>query len=158
MTRHYRTYTKEQLIDAVASSGSIRQVLMKLNLKPYGGNYFTCKKYIKELGLETTHFYGCGWAKGKKLLYMTHDISDYLTNKRYIVAYKLKLRLLKEKILQPICVNCHNTIWLDNPIPLELHHKDGDKTNNYLNNLELLCPNCHALTKNYRGKNKKTIT
>jgi hypothetical protein len=38
---------------------------------------------------------------------------------------------------------------------LELHHKDGDRTNNILSNIELLCPNCHALTDNYRGSKKK---
>jgi predicted HNH restriction endonuclease len=44
---------------------------------------------------------------------------------------------------------------LGNPIPLELHHIDGDKTNNTLENFQLLCPNCHALTDSYRGKNVK---
>ncbi len=47
------------------------------------------------------------------------------------------------------------SLWLNKPIPLELHHKDGDNTNNELDNLELLCPNCHALTDNYRGRNKQ---
>jgi 5-methylcytosine-specific restriction endonuclease McrA len=43
---------------------------------------------------------------------------------------------------------------LGNPIPLELEHKDGNCTNHNIENLELLCPNCHALTDTYRGKNK----
>ena len=50
-------------------------------------------------------------------------------------------------------MGCGLTTQLDQPIPTELHHKDGDSTNNELTNLELLCPNCHALTENYRGKN-----
>lgn len=45
------------------------------------------------------------------------------------------------------------TEWLGQPIPLELHHKDGNKNHNELSNYELLCPNCHALTDTYRGKN-----
>jgi len=44
--------------------------------------------------------------------------------------------------------------WLDGMISLELHHEDGDNSNNELNNLTYLCPNCHAMTENYRGKNK----
>lgn len=40
-------------------------------------------------------------------------------------------------------------------IPLEIHHKDGDFTNNSENNLEVLCPNCHSLTENYRGAKTK---
>ena len=44
------------------------------------------------------------------------------------------------------------------PIPLELHHKDGNRYNNQLDNLMLLCPNCHALTENYRAKNIKNLS
>ena len=51
------------------------------------------------------------------------------------------------------CENCGKKEWLGKPIPLEVHHLDGDKLNNELSNLQLLCPNCHALTDNYRGKN-----
>jgi hypothetical protein len=39
-----------------------------------------------------------------------------------------------------------------------LHHKDGDNTNNEISNLSYLCPNCHAMTDNYRGKNKNSET
>lgn len=39
--------------------------------------------------------------------------------------------------------------WMGKPIPLELHHKDGNHYNNDLSNLEILCPNCHAQTDNY---------
>jgi hypothetical protein len=54
-----------------------------------------------------------------------------------------------------LCESCHNSTWLDNLIPLDLHHLNGDPTDNKLSNLQLLCPNCHALTSNFRGKNKK---
>lgn len=51
------------------------------------------------------------------------------------------------------CECCQQTKWLEQDIPLEVHHKDGEHLNNDLNNLILLCPNCHALTDNWRGKN-----
>lgn len=54
------------------------------------------------------------------------------------------------------CVFCGNTgIWLGKEIGLELDHIDGDSTNNEISNLRFLCPNCHATTKTYRGRNKK---
>lgn len=52
-----------------------------------------------------------------------------------------------------MCENCKMTEWLGQPIPLEVHHKDGNRHHNELANYELLCPNCHALTDSYRGKN-----
>ena len=52
------------------------------------------------------------------------------------------------------CGNCHGFEWCNHPIPLELEHKDGNHHNDDLNNLVLLCPNCHALTPTWRGRNK----
>lgn len=51
------------------------------------------------------------------------------------------------------CYSCKNTTWLDKTIPIELNHIDGNSENNERENLELLCPNCHALTPNYKNKN-----
>ena len=56
-----------------------------------------------------------------------------------------------------MCEICYNTKWLSIPISLELHHIDGNPNNNDLLNLQLLCPNCHSTTPNYRGKNKKKV-
>ena len=54
------------------------------------------------------------------------------------------------------CQCCHNTTWLDGkPIPLEIHHVDGDRTNNSDENILILCPNCHYFTDNYKAKNRK---
>jgi len=52
------------------------------------------------------------------------------------------------------CNNCGITEWDNKPITLELEHKDGNSTNNNLDNIELLCPNCHSQTPTYKSKNK----
>tara|TARA_Y100001938_G_scaffold150476_1_gene241567 strand:- start:1904 stop:2371 length:468 start_codon:yes stop_codon:yes gene_type:complete len=150
----FNKYSKEDFIEAVASSTSIRQVLSKLNLKEAGGNYQTVKNGIKSLDLDTSHFLGQAIHRGKKLGHK-RPISEYLSNKHKIQSHKLRLRLLKEGYFEHKCYQCDNVEWNQQPIPLELEHIDGDHFNNDLNNLTLLCPNCHAQTPTYRGKNRK---
>lgn len=147
-------YTLEQLTIAIKNNISIRQVLLELNVAPYGGNYDTIKKAIIYFKLDTSHFTGQHQSKGKQLP-LRRSIEDYLSNKFPIQSFKLKKRLFRENIFQPICSSCKNTTWMDQPIPLELDHINGDNKKNNLSNLRLLCPNCHAQTSTYRGKNIK---
>lgn len=69
-------------------------------------------------------------------------------------SYKLKIKLLRNGEKEPKCEKCNLVFWLGCPIPLELHHIDGNLKNNDLSNLQILCPNCHTFTPNYRGRNK----
>lgn len=147
-----RKYTLEQLTEAVKTSTSYRQVLSKINLAPKGSNYKTLKKAIEYFNLDDSHFLGRRSNLGKKFGFK-RPIKDYLENKHPIQSYKLKNRLLKEGLLERKCMNCLLEDWKDQPIALELHHIDGDPKNNSLENLQLLCPNCHAFTNNYRAKN-----
>lgn len=144
-----KKYTEQEFIEAVKASHSIRQVLIKLNVQPYGGNYQVAHKNIKELKLDTSHFTGQAWNKNKKTG-PRRPTEDYLSNEHLISSHKLRLRLLKEKYFDHKCYGCNLTTWNDQPIPLELEHKDGDNKNNNIENLTLLCPNCHAQTATYR--------
>lgn len=143
------------MVSAVSSSFSIRETLKKLELKPAGGNYLTIKKAIVFFNIDTSHFTGQGHLKGKTHRYHTRPINEVLVNGKYENTYKLKNRLIRDGLKERKCENCLMDSWQGIPIPLELHHKDGERKNNQILNLELLCPNCHALTDNYRGKNKK---
>ena len=147
-------YTKELLEQVCGDSFSYRQCLNKLGLKEAGGNYACIKKKIKDYNIDISHFHHKAWNRGKKVG-PKRPIEDYLSNKHAIQSYKLKKRLITENIFEHKCCNCNSTTWLEKQIPLELHHIDGDHLNNNLENLSLLCPNCHALTDNYRAKNKK---
>jgi len=55
------------------------------------------------------------------------------------------------------CNCCKLSEWIGKEIPFELNHIDGDNKNNLRENLEALCPNCHAQTDTWRGRNKKSI-
>lgn len=96
-----------------------------------------------------------GWLKGRT--YSRKPINEI----KY--AHRLKIRLIKDGIRKPECEFC-NWKYLEHPwwqnivnkdnCPLEIHHKDGNKRNNTLINVELLCPNCHSLTPNYRYRKR----
>lgn len=143
-----KRYTVDDLKSAVATSGSIRQVLLKLGLVPLGGSYTTIKRAIKKYNLDTSHFHGQLWHKGKKLL-PKRPLSDYLVLGVLSKSHSLRLRLLREKVFDHLCNMCHNFEWNGKPIPLELDHINGDNQDNRLENLRLLCPNCHAQTTTY---------
>lgn len=65
---------------------------------------------------------------------------------------KLKSRLIEFGYKEARCESCGLTEWLGSPIALELHHEDGDRDHNNLDNLKLLCPNCHSMTENYKWR------
>lgn len=81
--------------------------------------------------------------------------AEELAKNPLISSHKLKLRLLEDGTKEYRCERCGLTEWNNKPIPLELHHKDGNHYNNDLTNLEVLCPNCHAQTDNYSCKKHK---
>lgn len=136
----YLNYTDEDIIRSCKEVKSCAKLLEKLGLRPCGGNYSTMKRKISELNIDCSHWTCMGWNKGQKL----KGWDEYKNNNR------LKVHLVNE--LGKKCEKCGLSHWLDQEITLELHHVDGDRANNILENLELLCPNCHSLTKNWRGR------
>lgn len=135
----------------VSKSISIRQVLINLGYAPKGGNYRTIKNRISKLNISTSHFLGKGANKGQTFG-PKRPLKDYLLNKFSIKSISLKKRLINEKLLKKECSNCKNSTWLGNSIPLEIDHIDGNHENNNLENLRLLCPNCHSLTPTFRRR------
>jgi DNA-binding CsgD family transcriptional regulator len=80
-------------------------------------------------------------------------ISELLVAGTYRGRNNLKLRLIKEGLKESRCEQCGLTVWNGAPLSLALHHINGDRLDNRLVNLELLCPNCHSQTDTYSGRN-----
>ena len=147
-------YSEQDLIEAVKTSSSIADVCRKVGLKPAGGNYKTIKQKIIKFNIDDSHFLGQGWNVGLKFNPKpAKDIEQYLVENSTYQSSKLAKRLLKEGYKEHKCEVCELTEWLGKLIPLELHHINGISSDHRIDNLQLLCPNCHAQTDNYRGKN-----
>jgi hypothetical protein len=84
------------------------------------------------------------------------SLSEILvTDSIYMDMTTLKTRLKRELGWAHICFTCKNTTWNDQPIPIQIDHINGVHTDNRIENLRFLCPNCHAQTDTYAGKNTR---
>jgi len=148
------SYTESDLREAVKTSTSIRQVLQKLNIVPAGGNYETTKRRIVKFGIDIDHFTGQGHLRGKTHSYNKTPLTEILVSDKLYSSHRLKNRLIKEGLKKRKCESCGIMEWNGKPAPIELDHIDGNRYNNTIENLRILCPNCHAQTDTYRGLNK----
>lgn len=147
----------EKLICKIISeSNNINQVCIKLGIKSVNNNYNKIRNIIKKYNIDTTHF--CFSNTTHKKIYQSID--DYFTKDSKISSSKIKDKILKNNIRPHKCEMCGQTEWKINneifPIPLQAHHIDGDRSNNTLENIQILCPNCHSFTDNFcRRKHKQ---
>jgi hypothetical protein len=105
----------------------------------------TLKKYYKELGI---NYKGNQGAKGHKFSNTKKSALEIL-NSPGITNSKKRIRLIEDGIKDNKCECCGLSEWMGKPIPLELHHKDLNHYNNSLDNLQILCANCHMQAHNY---------
>lgn len=138
-----------QIIEACNNSITMSKACATLKM-----NYKTFIKRAKSLGVYRPNKSGKGISKshnGNKI-----EISEILSGKYpEYQSHKLRVRLLDEGFKEHKCECCGNIEWNNQKIPLELNHIDGDRHNHLIENLEVLCPNCHAQTPTFRSKNIK---
>ena len=144
----WKNFTREELEEIVASSKSNAEVARKLGYERAGGGTMqSINKMYQTYNLDTSHMTHYAWNKGQ------HDYTSFTKN-----SYKKNGKTLAKPLIDlrgHRCENCGLTEWLGLPINLEVHHIDGDRTNNSLENLQLLCPNCHSYTPNFARKGDK---
>ena len=141
---------KEFLKQVVKECHSKADLCRALDKKPTGGNYATIDKIIKDYELDTSHFKNEPWNKGIKYQCKRYTLDEILVeNSPYLNTNHLKLRLINEGILKAECAVCGCKERL------ELHHINGDSSDNRLENLQILCINHHYDTENFRNKEGK---
>jgi hypothetical protein len=151
-------WTNDDLRVAVAGARSIAQAIRALGLVAAGGNYDQVQRRIKELGIDTSHMTGRGWNRGGEFKpYTERRLDEVLVTGRWTASHQLKKRLFRNGLKSPACELCG---WAarapDGRIPVELDHINGDRFDNRIENLRILCPNCHSLQPTHRGLNKKS--
>lgn len=161
-----RKYSKIKLEEVVAQSYSISEVLRRLGLKNTGGSHRLIRMRIDEYEINCEHFTGSGWAKSQTVA--THpsvlktSIANSISNNECFVersgcgSSKLLFKLLGLGY-ENKCDICHITEWMGKPIRLHVDHINGISRDNRLNNLRILCPNCHQQTETWGSKNRSAL-
>jgi 5-methylcytosine-specific restriction endonuclease McrA len=150
-------YTKELLEEIVEKVYTFSDVCRELGLHPHSGNIKTIHRKIDEYQLDISHFNRSKSSISKppptsgSPVYTLEEI--LVENSTYTNTNCLRKRLIKEGLKPEKCEICGNNMWLGKPLSLQLHHINGVRSDNRLENLQILCPNCHSQTDNYGSKN-----
>lgn len=150
-------WSKANVTAAVENNVSIAGVLRDMGLKASGGNYRQFHRYAKIYSLDLSHFTGQAHLKGK-----THnwarkipDDEIFVKGSTYNNGTDLRKRILGAGLLEYECAWCGISEWRGEKLTLHVDHINGDPSDNRIENLRFLCPNCHSQTDTYAGKNSK---
>jgi hypothetical protein len=153
-----------RLEELVQTSQTVAGVLAALGLPTEGRPHRELTERIKQLGIDTGHFLGSGWARG--LTKETNEVVARVSRAQRRPDAQVFVRSSPEtnggRIVRRLrrlgwayrCTTCGLTDWLGAPLVLHLDHINGVADDNRLENLRLLCPNCHAQTDTYCGRNR----
>ena len=145
MGRNSLKFNNEELLKKVIKECYNKtQCLLKLDINPGGGNFKTLDKYILKYKIDISHFTLKGFKKGN-IPFNKKDALEYCYNGNKIKSHHLKLALYRDGYKEKKCEKCGIENWMDEELPFELDHIDGNKYNNELINLQILCPNCHSI-------------
>lgn len=152
-------YTKEKLEPIVLRSKAISEVLRNLGLRQTGSNHYNISNKIKLFKIDTSHFLGQSWNRGKKPI-NKFTKKDFIEKVLIISgsgwgSHRIKLKLFEYHIKERKCEKCgQNETWCEEKLSLHLDHINGNRDDNRLENLRILCPNCHSQTETFSAKKK----
>ena len=152
----------EEIKKFIVECESYSQLAKKLGLFESGSTITRLKEKVQENGIDTSHFTGQRWSKGKttlddsriKALVKTEE-EMFCENSRANPS-TIKSIIIKKKLLPYVCAICNiEPFWNEKILKLQMDHINGIRSDHRLENLRMLCPNCHSQTETYCAKNKK---
>ncbi|MEW2263808.1 MULTISPECIES: HNH endonuclease signature motif containing protein [unclassified Streptomyces] len=149
-------WTREILQEAVSASTNMSEVLRHLGLDVVGGHHTHISRRIKAYGIDISHF-RMPTRKGKPWRPRTPEgllVEQPTAQVRRIPSDRIKWAMTTVGVSEQCALCGTGTVWRGRPLPLEVDHVDGNWRDNRLQNLRLLCPNCHSTTDTYRGRAK----
>lgn len=135
---------REDILKWIEEHQSKAFICRELKCKPE-----TLNSYLKQMDIE---YNGNQGLKGVRRDTKYKTAEEYIQN-NYVSSHKLKIKLIRDGIKEDKCEICGTSIWQGTKLPLELHHKNGNHFDNNFDNLQILCPNCHAIQNGNSGAN-----
>jgi hypothetical protein len=145
----------KEILAAAKGAKSTTEVMRRLGLVPHGYAHHRFKIKLNDLGVVLEKR---AWNKGKSL--QKKPIEEILViNGPVQTSSKLRKRLIREGLKENKCEECGlGPEWNNKPLSLQLDHANGNRADNRLINLRILCPNCHTQTPSYsKVKNKSKL-
>ncbi|MET7454195.1 HNH endonuclease signature motif containing protein [Streptomyces sp. NPDC005574] len=151
-------WTREILQSAVSASTSMSEVLRRLGLEAVGGHHTHISRRVRAYGIDTSHF-RVPTRRGERRRPRTPAgllVERPAGEARRVPGDRLKWAMTASGVPEQCALCGTEATWRGRPLPLEVDHVDGEWWNNRIENLRLLCPNCHSTTDSYRGRGKRS--
>ena len=146
-----KTWTNQQMIEAIRSSVTVADVLRCLGLQVRPGNYETVRRFAMTNGIDLSHIKGKSCGKGGQ----RKRLADVMVKDSTYCRGSLKKKLLRMGLLKNICSDCGlSETWNGKPIVMVLDHINGDNCDHRMENLRMLCPNCNSQQRTFCNKAK----
>jgi hypothetical protein len=150
MWTKFNKITKDDINAIVGKHTEWKYIMTDLGYRTCTHVVFIQKK-LDNLGIDYSHV-----SKQYERKLKRHDLKDVMVKDSFYTCLKsLQSRLKRELGWEHKCSVCHLKEWQNKPIPIEIDHINGEHFDHRLENIRFICPNCHAFTDNYKGKNMK---